>query len=404
MTILSPGSTEETDDGPSRRRAARREASGAGVTVQEMSLVEAVPLRAAWNDLLARAVEPGILHGPDFLVPALEAFAPEARLLVAHRNDATGPRLVGVMALWTPRTGFGLAGRLPAVFSNEFAPLGTPLVDADRSEEIVVALLAAVARRAEGVIFDHLALDGAFAGVLERAIAAAGHRLLPVASHDRAALAGGMSGETFLRDHFPRKRRKEWRRQWRRLDETGPVKTSTVRAAEARAAFADFVVLEASGWKGRRHTALVQSPEVLRFAERAIEGLAESGRVVIDRIDRGGQPLAMLVSFGAEGHWVTWKTAYDEAFAAYSPGAQVALRATTRFLDEGELVEVDSLAIEDHPLMNHLWPGRRRIGSVIVGFPAPVRLPWRVRLAAADLRLYRAARRLARRLRDRFLG
>lgn len=383
---------------------AGRDRRGHGVEVSEATPVEAAARRAEWNDLLARAVEPNVLHGPDFLLPALDTFAPEARLLLAHRGEGAARRLVGVMALWAPRIGFGLSPRLPTVFANEYAPLGTPLVDVDRADEILVALFAAIARRVGGVVFRDLGLDGPFAAVLEAAVAAAGHRLEVVERRARATLRGGEDGAGFLQDHLSRKRRREWRRQWRRLEETGPVRASIARGLDARAAFADFVVLEASGWKGRRHTALVQDKAVLRFAERAVEGLAESGRVVIDRIDRSGQPLAMLVSFGTEGHWVTWKTAYDEAFAVYSPGAQVLLRATTRLLDEGGLVEADSLAVEDHPLMNHVWPERRRVGTVVVGFPAPRRVPFGVRLAIAELRLYTVFRRLARRLRDRFFG
>ena len=381
-----------------------RAVCGHAVEVRDLSLVEAVPLRDAWNDLLARAVEPNVLHGPDFLIPALETFAPETHLLVAHRGEGAGRRLVGLVALWRPRLGFGLGVRLPSVFANEFAPLGTPLVDADRPEEILVALLAAVARRDAGLVFAHLPLEGPFAAALARAVAIAGHRLTVVESHRRAALRGGSGGSAFLGTHLSRKRRKEWRRLWRRLEETGPVRASVSRGAEARAAFADFVVLEASGWKGRRRTALVQDPAILRFAERAVEGLAEGGRVVVDRIDRSGQPLAMLVSFGSDGHWVTWKTAYDEAFATFSPGAQVLLRATTRALDEGDLIEIDSLAVEDHPLIDHVWHDRRRIATVVVGFPAPTTVPIGVRLATADLRFHLAARRLARRLRDRLQG
>ncbi len=380
---------------------ADRHARSRGVEVAELSLVEAAALREPWNDLLARAVEPNVLHGPDFLLPALEAFAPDARVIVAHRGEGAGRMLVAVMPVWRPRLGFGVSRRLPTVFSNEFAPRGTPLIDADRPDEILIALFAAIARRDLGVVFGHLPLDGPFHDALARAAATAGHRTILVEHHTRAVLRGGGDGEAFFQDNIRRKRRKEWRRQWRRLAETGPVEASITRGTGCETAFADFVVLEASGWKGRRHSALVQDPAVLRFADRVVANLAASGRIVVDRIDRAGQPLAMLVSFGAEGHWVTWKTAYDEAFATYSPGAQVLLRATTRLLDEGSLVEADSLAIEDHPLMNHMWPDRRAIGTVVVGFPAPVRLPLRLTGAAEELRLYHAARRLARRLRAR---
>lgn len=378
-----------------------REARRGDVEVSRRSLAEMAGLRQDWRELVARAVEPNILHGPDVSLPALETFAPQAEFLVAHRSFGTTRRLVGLLPLWRPRLGFGVTARLPTVFSNEFAPLGTPLVDAERSEEILIALLAGASRLGPGLVFTHLSLEGAFHAALTRAVAAAGHQVIEVERHQRASLAGGSDGACFVRDHISRKRRKEWARQLRRLTETGEIRMSFARGAEARAAFADFVVLEASGWKGRQHSALVQDRAVLHFAERMVDGLADSGQIVVERIDRGGQAVAMLVCLGAEGHWVTWKTAYDEAFAPYSPGAQVMLRATTRFLDEGDLVEVDSLAVEDHPLMHHLWSGRRTIGTVVVGFPAPLRLPTSVRLAAAEIGLYMRLRRNARRLKER---
>ena len=108
----------------------------------------------------------------------------------------------------------------------------------------------------------------------------------------------------------------------------------------------------------------------------------------------------MLISFGIAGRWITWKTAYDETFAGFSPGAQVFLKATTRFLGDATIAAVDSLATADHPLVGHLWPDRRRVGTVVIAFGATRRL--RIRLVALDLGLYRRLRLLARRIRDQF--
>lgn len=380
------------------------ERQGHGIEVHDLSAGEAAARRDEWNDLLARALEPNVLHAPEVLLPALETFAPDARLLVARRRDAGVDRLVALVPLWKPRLGFGLCRRLPTVFSNQYMPLGSPLIDADRPEETFVAVLAAIADRDPGIVFGHLALDGALFAALERAVAITGHHATVVEHHRRAVLRGDAPGRDFLHDHFGHKRRKEWRRLWRRLCDTGDVRSAVIRGPAARSAFADFVVLEASGWKGQRRTALVQDPKILRFAERVVAELAETGRVVVDRIDRAGQPVAMLVSFGAEGHWVTWKTAYDEAFAAFSPGLQVMLHCTQRLLDEDDLVTADSLAVENHPMMNHLWRDRRTIGTVVVAFPAPLHLPLSVRMATAELLLHHRLHRVARRLRDRFVG
>ena len=58
------------------------------------------------------------------------------------------------------------------------------------------------------------------------------------------------------------KRRRELDRQLRRLCETGSVSFMSARTAtEIEAAFNMFIALEASGWKGRRGTALAAAAE-----------------------------------------------------------------------------------------------------------------------------------------------
>ncbi len=360
---------------------------------------------APWRELLARALEPNVLHGPDVLVPALDTFAPEARVLVVCRGRGADTSLVGLVPLWRPRLGFGLFGRLPTVFSNEFAPLGTPLFDADRPQETVAALFAAAAKLESGLVFGHLALDGPVAALLRAVAAHRGDRVLLPEQHRRAALdktSGHVDPEERLNAGLRRRRRREWRRQWRRLLETGPIDTASVRGPAARQAFADFLVLEASGWKGRRGTALVQTPDELRFGERIVDALADHDGVVIDRIDRAGQPLAMIVNFGASGRYVTWKTAYDEAFSAFSPGAQAFLRASGRFLGDADVVSVDSLAVADHPLLSHMWRDTLEIGTLVIAFAGPRGAALRPRAVARDIALHHRLRAVARRLRDRW--
>ena len=62
------------------------------------------------------------------------------------------------------------------------------------------------------------------------------------------------------------KRRRELDRQMRRLCELGAVSFMSARtASEIENAFAMFIALEASGWKGRRGTALARKQTVLDF-------------------------------------------------------------------------------------------------------------------------------------------
>lgn len=384
-----------------------RDGDGQGDTAIEVSFVERGDLDALiepWRALSTRSLEPNVLHGPDVLGPALTAFAPSARVAVAWRGAA----MVGLLPLWMPRMGFGLFDRLPTLFSNEFTPLGTPLIDADRPVATARALLDAVAAVGKGLVLPHLTLDGPVATAFAQAVRMRGDRWSLAERHDRAALLAATddaTAEAEARARFDggirRKRRKEWARQWRRLIETGTITVTSVRGAAARAAFADFLVLEASGWKGRAGTALVQSQTELTFGENVVAALAEHDGVVIDRIDRRGQALAMLVNFGVGGHYVTWKTAYDEAFSTFSPGAQVFLRASARFLVEPMVTVVDSLAVADHPLLSHMWRDALAIGTVVIGFGSPAR---GARLVALDIEWHDRIRRTARRIRDRWFS
>ena len=353
--------------------------------------------------LLARALEPNVLHGPDVLDAALEAFAPNAQIFVARLGGAEG-EIIGLLPLWRPRIGFGLTARWPAVFGNDFTPLSTPLVDREHAVEALAALLRAVSERNAGMVLPYLMLSGPFALALADAVRLTGFHLRVAEFHERAALMPGrdpLADEAAQRFNagLRRKRRREWARQWRRLVETGPVTMRSVRGGEAEEAFADFLVLEASGWKGRNGTALVQHPRELRFGERIVSALAKADGVVIDRIDRSGQPIAMLVNFGVAGHYVTWKTAYDEAFSTFSPGAQVFLRASARFLSEPAVLLVDSLAVADHPLLSHMWRDSCAIGTVLVGFGGSTRIS----VAETEVAAYHGLRRFAKAMRDRWL-
>src|SRR6185369_7572022 len=130
-------------------------------------------------------------------------------------------------------------------------------------------------------------------------------------------------------DHIAHKKLKELRRQRRRMDEKGAVTfVSAHDPAQIAPALADYLMLEASGWKGRAGTAARQNPGVLHFMQSAIAALAAEGRVRIDRLTRGAMPLAAAITLAAGGRAWFWKIAYDEAHASFSPGVQLSLDVT----------------------------------------------------------------------------
>lgn len=76
--------------------------------------------------------------------------------------------------------------------------------------------------------------------------------------------------------------RRDLRRREKRLLEAGEVKRVALRTREELPRWIDeFLALEASGWKGRRGSALACSEVNLRFAKELFTRAFERGRLII---------------------------------------------------------------------------------------------------------------------------
>lgn len=346
-----------------------------------------------WRRLAADALEPNVYFGPDFLIPNLAATAPKSAVLTVRGTDGA---LLALAPVERRRIGFGLAGPIPAIRSHRYAPMGTPLLRADDPVAAWTGLLDAMGG---GVMaLPDLRLDGPAFQALDEAVRRRGGGVSLHDAHARAALRSGPSPDDYLQAALGSKRRKEIARQGRRLAERGALETDVVTGAAAIQAFDSFLALEAAGWKGRAGTALAQDPPALAFARRAVTDLAASGGLVVDRIRLDGRDVALLLRLGERGRVWPWKIAYAEDLATFSPGVQVMLQATTRMLQDPAFELADSLAVANHPMIDHLWRDRIRIGTVLVRFGASA---LRATVAARDLEAYLAARRTAKVWRDR---
>ncbi|MEQ9248472.1 MAG: GNAT family N-acetyltransferase, partial [Nitratireductor sp.] len=112
--------------------------------------------------------------------------------------------------------------------------------------------------------------------------------------------------------------------------------------------------------------------------------------------------IACLIVFIENGTAYTWKTAYDESFATYSPGTLLMIEVTKTHLDDPNIVMTDSCAVPDHPVMSRLWSERRPLGTMVVGLTPDA--DRHVRKAAAQLGLVRRMRNRLRILRNRLRG
>ena len=119
--------------------------------------------------------------------------------------------------------------------------------------------------------------------------------------------------------------------------------------------------------------AIVDAVEALRRASPDTEGffrdaVAEAfahGRLEFRRMDLDGAPVAMLINFVASPGSFSFKTAFDEAYARYSPGVLIQLDNLASTSRAG--VEwMDSCAAQNHPMIDSLWGERRAVVRVSV--------------------------------------
>ena len=81
------------------------------------------------------------------------------------------------------------------------------------------------------------------------------------------------------------------------------------------------------------------------------------------RIDLDGRAMAMLVNFITPPGAFSFKIAFDEEYARFSPGVLVQIE-NLQLLGRGDIAWMDSCAAENHPMIDSLWGGRRSIVRV----------------------------------------
>lgn len=168
--------------------------------------------------------------------------------------------------------------------------------------------------------------------------------------------------------------------------------------------FRQFCNLEAMGWKGEAGSALKQRDISLKFAQELVAGHAARDTLTIDSLEdpqcSGDTSVAMVIGFEQAGRGVVWKIGHNTDYDAVSPGYQLMLAASERFVMQDTDLAIDSLAGPEHPMVGWLWSGRKTVGTLVIplaGSPLKARLiSW---LHAAENRLRQKARAVRQRLR-----
>ena len=373
-----------------------------GARVEVADLERAAALDRAWRDLSARALEANVFAEPDFILSALSHFARADRLrLLLVWRDESEEQLIGVVVLEFPRiaVGFGVA----RIWQSDQAGLAALMLDREAADQALAAVLDWLVEarpRTIGLMLPTADASGATIAAVQALGLRRGAQSHQFGQKSRAILIAAGKLARGFEGALPKKRLKEWARQSRRLKERGEI---GFRTASDAATIEKFLALEARGWKGAQHTALGADAGLAAFTRSMLAGLAQQNRLAIHLLERDGEALAIGVVLRAGDRAFYWKTAYDEAYAEYSPGLQLTLELSRLQQRDPAIAATDSCAIEGHPMIDRLWTARLALIDCVIALrPGPAR-GLRVWLAAemARRRLREAAKRLINPLRGR---
>jgi CelD/BcsL family acetyltransferase involved in cellulose biosynthesis len=369
------------------------------IVVDRVDASVLVGYQTAWADLCSRTLEANVFLEPAFALPLFQHVARELRptfLLIWEENGpASFGRLLGLFplgSLGSPRS-MGIA----RAFAHDQTACGTPLVDRHRAPDVFAAVLSwlsAQRHRAHALVIPGVPAAGAFHAATLAFCDATARGVQALDTHERAVLRRPGDGQAPPASASSAKRRKEQARQARRLSELGTrAYVSAQSPPDVAAATERFLALEHSGWKGKRGTALLANFKLATFTRTMTRLMAHEGTCRIDSIEVNGRPVAMGIVLSVNDRAYFWKTAFDESYASLSPGVQFATELTRAQLAMSSVALTDSCAIENHPMIDKLWPERMAVTDLVIAVT-----PGDTRRFAACTKIERGRRHLRRKV------
>lgn len=307
-----------------RRTGARRTAA-ADPQAMRVQTVDAAAgfsdVGAEWNALARRQASPFLTV--EWLAAWSAAFGSRTFLLLL--TDPSGA-LAGGAAL---QRGRGEVGSPSKAHTGEWDVLA-------RDERVRREVWRRIAELGVGHgRFSALLEESSTVGVAREELAAAGYGTAITDSADSPLLELPPAFEDLLAA-TSHNLRKQVRRRHRALAGEGSVVFRTTVGGERLADDLEaFFRMEASGWKGRAGTAILDDPRTVRLFGDFARAAAASGLLRLRLLELDGNVIAGDLACVFEGTEFPLKTGYDERFARLSPGLVLRAGALREAITEG---------------------------------------------------------------------
>ncbi len=286
-----------------------------------LSSVEELRAEAsAWDDLWWRSDVAVPIARAELVARWVEHFHPHGqfRALVV----ANGQRWIAALPLVSDRVGWMIpTGAMP---SNAWLPCGELLLEPTAEVDAALDLLVTAAG---GLPWQMLWLNDAVPEAPRwQALFRACSRANVAATYHERFRVGRVEIDCdwdSYEKRLPKNHRQGLRRALRRLSSEGDVQfemRSNVSDHEVEPWLQAAFELEDRSWKGAAGTSVLRSPGMFDVFVRNAEQLARWGQLELAALRLDGRMLAFVYGFRAKGVYFAHKIAYDESFAAFSPG------------------------------------------------------------------------------------
>lgn len=151
------------------------------------------------------------------------------------------------------------------------------------------------------------------------------------------------------------KMRQNLRRSRRRLEKRGAISVEIRKGAAASEDFlAEFLALEASGWKGRMGTAIRDNPDKVAFYTTLVRNFANQDRLEWHGVRVDGRLVAGQLGIRCREALILPKYAYDEDFSECSPGHVLTEEVIKDAFARRELAELNPMSTADQCRLWHM--------------------------------------------------
>ncbi|APZ35206.1 hypothetical protein BOH66_13840 [Microbacterium aurum] len=355
--------------------------------------------RERWQNLSRRALEPNPFLDPRYLLTAHRMLdgLDDIRLVIVEDGD----EWIAV----TPLSALGRFAKTPLRYASTAgaylgrrASLCVPLIDAASPQRAIAATLAHLSSRASrlpGLVeLTLLPADGPVSATLRSECARVG---VPVQERSRFARAfADATSPVHAPEHLSSARRKRLRRLRSGLErEVGPLEFTD--HGSDMAALETLLDLEAAGWKGERRTAQRKKPAELAWFLDFIAQFGASGDFRVLTLRSAEYVIFTSLVLVIDGHAFGTMDAYDERFAAFSPGVLGRVLEQQRLMADATITTFDPCMHPRYVDATALYPDRREMVSVLLAAHGASRVllrarPWAQRMRARFAGIRRGAR------------